>query len=124
VIALFVYFRAALGTVVADQIAMRGPAQIGAAVQINYAVGILVVKQSIYQRLSPDARAGFSGVTLSARPPFDPAGLPLLFRFTYACSRHLVCVVRDRLRMGCCVGFGMIQAWDVDPSKPWPDGWI
>jgi hypothetical protein len=26
------------------------------------------------------------------------------------------------LRIDCVGAFGMIQAWDVDPSESWPDG--
>ncbi len=30
--------------------------------------------------------------------------------------------VRDRLRMVVAARRGVIQAWDVDPREPWPDG--
>jgi len=29
---------------------------------------------------------------------------------------------RDRLRMVAAVSAAVIQAWDVDPREPWPDG--
>jgi hypothetical protein len=31
-------------------------------------------------------------------------------------------LLRDRLRIDCVEAFGVIQAWDVDPSESWPDG--
>ena len=30
--------------------------------------------------------------------------------------------LRDRLRMVVVTSMGVIQAWDVDPTEPWPDG--
>ena len=37
-------------------------------------------------------------------------------------SLRLVQALSDRLRMVVAARRGMIQAWDVDPREPWPDG--